>query len=158
METRSYHLAQLNVGRLRAPLDSPLVAGFVAQLDAINAAAERAPGFVWRMKDGDEEAGASLQPAADPRVVVNMSVWLSLEHLREYVYSGDHLRPLRDRAEWFEKWDGPSFVLWWIPRSSRPRAEQGFARLKYLRLHGPTPRAFAFKDHYPPPSCEASLR
>ncbi|HEV2706608.1 MAG TPA: DUF3291 domain-containing protein [Pyrinomonadaceae bacterium] len=151
METRTYHLAQLNVARLRAPLDSPLVAGFVSQLDAINAAAERAAGFVWRMKSDD--AGASRLPVADPRIVVNISVWQTLEDLRAYVYQGEHLRPLRERAEWFEKWDdGPSLVLWWIARDTLPRVSQAFARLKYLRLHGATPRAFTFKEHFPPPT------
>lgn len=151
MQARVYHLAQLNVARLKAPIDSPLVAGFVAQLDAINAAAERAHGFVWRMKS-DNYAVASPS-SSDPRLVVNMSVWQTLEDLRAYVYKGEHLRPLRDRAEWFEMWDeGPSLVLWWIARGTHPRLEQGLARLKYLRLHGPTPRAFTFREHFAAPT------
>jgi len=45
-----YHLAQVNIAHMRAPLDDPLMAGFVAQLETINALADASPGFIWRLQ------------------------------------------------------------------------------------------------------------
>lgn len=149
MERLEYDLAQLNVARLRAPLEDPSVAGFVSQLDAVYAAAESAHGFVWRLRA--EDGTALMRASPDSRLIVTMSVWESIDALHDYVYDGVHHAPLRNRAEWFEKLDGPSLVLWWVPRGTRPRVEQGMARLKYLARNGPTPLAFTFKDCFPPP-------
>jgi hypothetical protein len=84
-----YHLAQINIARLIAPLDDPKIAGFVSQLEPINSVADRAPGFVWRLKS---ELGNATDIAYndDPFVIVNMSVWESIESLREYAYKSDH--------------------------------------------------------------------
>lgn len=150
MEKRPFYLAQLNVARAKAPLDSPLMAGFASQLESIYAVAERAEGFVWRLR-ADDARTLALVSAGDPRIFVTLSVWESIEALHTYVYSSEHSAPLRNRAEWFEKPDGPSLVLWWIPHGSLPRVEQGMARLKYLQRHGPSPFAFTFKDWFPPP-------
>lgn len=150
MEKRPFYLAQLNVARARAPLDSPLMAGFASQLEAIYAVAERAEGFIWRLRADDGSSLARL-PAGDPRIFVTLSVWESIEALHTYVYESEHSAPLRNRAEWFEKPDGPNLVLWWMARDSLPRVEQGMARLKYLQRHGPSPFAFTFKDWFPPP-------
>lgn len=152
MEKQGFHLAQLNVARLKAPLDSPLMADFVSQLEAIYSVAERAEGFIWRLKADDLNSSAfGIRPAGDQRLVVTMSVWESLEALHDYVYRSAHQEPLRNRAEWFEKPEGPSVVLWWTPQGTVPRVEQGMARLKYLQRRGPTTFAFTFKDSFPPP-------
>jgi hypothetical protein len=145
-----YNLAQLSVARMRAPLDSPLMQGFVSQLEPIYAVAEQACGFVWRLRMEDDSA-ALMRVADDPRIIVTMSVWESIEALHEYVYRSAHMNPLQQREKWFEKLEGPSLVLWWIPQNSLPRVEQGMARLKYLQRHGPTPFAFTFKEQFPPP-------
>jgi uncharacterized protein DUF3291 len=150
MERRQYYLAQLNVARMRAALDAPLMAGFLAQLEAIYQVAERAEGFVWRLR-ADDGTAAVVRPAGDARLIVTMSVWESIGALHAYVYRSEHSGPLRQRAEWFERADGPSLVLWWIPQAERPRVEQGLARLKYLKRHGPTAWAFTFKEWFPPP-------
>jgi hypothetical protein len=155
MEQPRYYLAQLNIARMRAPLDDPLMAGFVARLDAINAAADRARGFVWRLQADDGNA-TSIRADGDPRILVNMSVWQSIDALHDYVYRSDHLDPFRRRAEWFERLDGPSLVLWWIPHDSRPGVEQGMARLRHLQRHGPTAHAFTFKARFPPPESAES--
>ena len=149
MEKHPFYLAQLNIARLKAPLDSPQIAGFVSQLESIYKVAESAEGFVWRLKA--DESAFGISPSGDSQLVVTMSVWESFEALQSYVYRSAHQDPLRSRAEWFEKMDGPNLVLWWIPSDTLPRVEQGMARLKYLKRHGPTAFAFTFKDSFPPP-------
>jgi hypothetical protein len=149
MEPSDFQLAQLNVARARWPIDDPSMAGFVALLEDVYAAAERAEGFVWRLRAQDLPAGVRVP--SDPRLFVTLSVWESIRALHDYVYRGDHRDSLRRRAEWFEPAEGPAAVLWWIPRGTLPRPEQGLARIKYLQRNGPTPRAFTFKDWFPPP-------
>ncbi|MDQ3907893.1 MAG: DUF3291 domain-containing protein [Acidobacteriota bacterium] len=148
METQGFQLAQFNVARLLAPLEDPRVSGFVSQLETIYAAAESAPGFVWRMKLDD---APTLRSPTDQLLLVTLSVWESVEALRAFVYRGAHAGPLRRRAEWFEKLEGNSVVLWWVRRGTLPRVEQGFARLKFLRRNGPTAKAFTFDEPFPLP-------
>lgn len=146
-----YHLAQVNVGRLRAPVDDPLIADFVAQLDEVNALADSSPGFVWRLQD--ESGNATAVPAFDdPQMIINMSVWDSLEALRAYTYRSDHTRVLARRREWFEKMDRPHFALWWIPAGTLPSIADAKQRLELLAARGPGPDAFTFRDHFPPPA------
>src|SRR5689334_10396994 len=95
-----FHLAQLNLGRPRAALDSPQMADFMAGLQAINALADRSPGFVWRLRDADADDATALRPYG-PDLMVNMSVWESVEALRTFVYRSVHLEPMRRRREWF---------------------------------------------------------
>lgn len=151
MVKRPFYLAQLNVARARAPIDSPVMLGFASQLESIYAATERAEGFVWRLRADDAQRLGHLAAAEDPRMFVTLSVWESVEALRAYVYASQHKAPLQNRAEWFDKHDGPNLVLWWIRRGSLPRVEQGLGRLKYLQRHGPSPLAFTFKDWFPGP-------
>jgi len=115
-----YHLAQINIGRLVAPIDDPRIAGFVSQLAPINALADSAPGFVWRLQS--ESGNATDIPFSDdPTVMLNMSVWESIEALRDFTYASRHTAPLKDRAKWFEKMDKPHYCLWWVPDGiSRP--------------------------------------
>jgi len=107
------HLAQINISRLSAPLDDPQIAGFVAQLEPINALADSAPGFVWRLKS-DSGNATDIAYSDDPFVIVNMSVWKSIEKLREFAYRSDHVKVFRDRAKWFEKSAKPNYCLWWV--------------------------------------------
>jgi hypothetical protein len=146
----SFHLAQVNIGRLLAPIDDPLIADFVAQLDAVNALADASPGFIWRLKD--ESGNATAIPAFDdPRMIINMSVWESLEALRDYAYRSDHSKVLTRRREWFEKLDWPHLALWWLPAGTLPTVEEAKRRLQILAERGPTPDAFTFRDRFPVP-------
>ncbi len=145
----SVHLAQVNVGRLRAPIDDPLIAGFVAQLDTINALAEASPGFIWRLKDESGNA-TTITAFDDPRMIINMSVWESLEALRAYVYRSDHTQVLARRREWFEKMDGPHMALWWIPAGTLPSVDDAKRCLEMLAARGPTAAAFTFRDRFTP--------
>jgi hypothetical protein len=124
------HLAQINIGRLMAPLDDPMIAGFVAQLDPINALADAAPGFVWRLQSASGNA-TELAYNDDSFAIVNMSVWTSAEALRNYVYTSRHIDAFRDRARWFEKMDKPHYCLWWIPAGHIATVSEGRERLEH---------------------------
>ena len=99
----AYLLAQVNVARLVAPIDSPALAGFVARLDEVNALAEGAPGFVWRLKDDVTNNATAVPMYDDDKIIVNMSVWVSIEALRAFTYSGAHLEVYKQRRQWFSR-------------------------------------------------------
>jgi hypothetical protein len=149
----SYQLAQINVARLIAPIDNPKIAEFVAQLEPINSLADAAPGFVWRLKS---ESGNATDIAYndDPFIIVNMSVWESIQALRDFAYRSDHVRVFRDRIKWFEKMDQPNYCLWWIPASHIPKVAEGRERLEHYQRHGATPYAFWFSQQFPAPADE----
>jgi heme-degrading monooxygenase HmoA len=149
----AYHLAQLNIARLAAPLDSPRLAGFVARLAEINALAEAAPGFVWRFQTEDGDATA-LRPYDDDRILVNFSVWESPEALHHFVYRTAHAEVMRRRREWFEAPDEPFLVLWWVPAGHQPTVAEAVARLALLRTRGPSPEAFGYRTPFPPPGSD----
>ena len=154
MKPNRFHLAQANIARMRAPLDSPIMEGFRSQLDRINAIADSSPGFVWRLQT-DEGNATAIRAYEDDRILFNMSVWESLEALRDYVYRSDHAGPLRSRREWFELLDGPILVLWWIPAGAIPTVPEARERLDHLRRHGPTAEAFTFRDQFAAPRSAA---
>jgi hypothetical protein len=145
-----YQLAQLNIGRLRAPVDSPLVAEFMEALDTINALAEASPGFVWRLQTEDGNATA-VRPYEDDGILVNLSVWASVEALSDFVYHSHHTSYLRRRSEWFERMTQSIVVLWWVPAGHRPTIEEAVARLDDLRANGPSPSAFTFRHRHAAP-------
>jgi Domain of unknown function (DUF3291) len=149
MTDRPWHLAQLNVGRLVAPLESETVAGFVAALEPINALADEHPGFVWRLQTDAGDA-TSIRPTDDDLFLINMSVWSSLEALRAFVYTTAHVQVLRQRREWFEELATSHLVLWWVPTGHTPTVEEALARLERLRRDGPTPAAFTFRSPFEP--------
>jgi hypothetical protein len=147
MHNRTYHIAQINVARLIAPIDNPKILDFVANLDQINSIAESYKGFVWRLKD-DSGNATSMKIFEDPLIIVNMSVWETIEDLFDYTYSSDHIDVFRRRGEWFEKHESQHLALWWIPSNSTPSAEDGKEKLQYINDHGPTPFAFTFKKRF----------
>jgi len=146
-----WQLAQLNVGVLQAPLDSPQLEDFIANLEQVNAIADGSPGFVWRLRDAGGNNATGLRPRG-PDLLVNMSVWETLESLRAFVYrTGPHLDMLRRRREFFRPLDDAHQVLWWIPRGHIPDLDEALSRLDLLRRDGPGPAAFTFREPYPPP-------
>ncbi len=145
-----HHLAQLNVGRVRAPLEDPLMAEFVASLQPVNALADASPGFVWRLQTEDGDATA-FRVFDDERMMINMSVWETFETLYEFVYRSAHLEVFRQRRHWFETPTAPHMVLWWIPRGHIPTIEEAKSRLEHLRAHGPSATAFTLKRRFPAP-------
>lgn len=147
-------LAQVNVARLVAPLDDPVLADFVAALDPINAAADGAPGFVWRLQTEEGNATAvhafTWDVAGNAGVIVNMSVWTDIEHLRAFVYGEMHRHVLRRRRDWFERMREAWMACWWVPCDHRPTTDEAEARVLHLRTHGPTPHAFTLRNSYSP--------
>lgn len=145
----NYELAQLNIARLAAPLDSPQLADFVANLDRINALAEQSPGYVWRLETEDGNA-TTLRPFGDD-YLVNMSVWKDVESLHHYVYKSAHVDIMRRRKEWFERMREVYTVLWWVPAGHRPTIAEAKTKLEVLRAKGPSDEAFTFKKPFPQP-------
>lgn len=144
-----HQIAQVNIARAKAPLDTPLLAEFVAALEPVNALADDSPGFVWRLQDSDGDA-TSIRPFPDDLMIVNMSVWESIEALWGFVYGGGHLEVMRRRREWFSRIEGHQ-VLWWVPAGHPPAVEEALDRLELLSERGPTPEAFTFKRRFPAP-------
>lgn len=144
-----HQLAQLNVARLKAPLDFPAMADFVDNLDHINALADESPGFVWRLQTEDGDATA-LRPFGED-MIVNMSVWEDVASLHDFVYRSAHIDILRRRREWFERTADAYTVLWWVPEGHLPFVEEAAERLKHLRRNGADPYAFGFRKTFPPP-------
>jgi hypothetical protein len=149
-ERPGHQLAQINVARLLAPLDSPQSADFVAALAPVNALADASAGFVWRFQT-DEGDATAVHPGGDPLLIVNLSVWAGLEQLRSFAFGGVHVGVLRRRRAWFEKPAEEPTALWWVPAGDRPAVTQAMARLAFLRTHGPTPTAFTFRSPFPAP-------
>lgn len=148
---QAYELAEVNIARLLEPLDSPRLKDFVAWLEPVNALADAAPGFVWRLVgDGGDDATA-LRILDDDWLIVNASVWAGPQHLRDFVYSDGHRAVLRRRREWFEKLGEAVTALWWVPAGHRPTVAEDQERLVHLREHGPTAHAFGLHDEFPPP-------
>ncbi len=143
-------MAQCNIARLRAPLDSPVLAGFVAALEPINSLADRRPGFVWRLQTENGDATA-IRPFDDDMLMINMSVWESVEALAEFTYGTPHRDVMRGRRQWFERLDDAYLVLWWVPAGAVPTVAEARERLETLRRLGPSPEAFTFRSPFPSP-------
>ena len=144
-----YHLAQINVGTLKAPMDAPETAGFANNLDRINALADASPGFVWRLV-GEGGNATDILMFDSPLMLLNMSVWTDIDSLAAYVYRTAHRDVMRQRAQWFEKVE-VYMCLWWVPAGHIPTPAEAIARLETLRRFGPTPDAFTFREPFPPP-------
>jgi hypothetical protein len=149
-DPRAWQLAQLNIAALLEPLDAPGLADFVAALEPVNALADAAPGFVWRLQTADGDATA-VRGFGDDRIIVNLSVWESLHALADFVYGGDHLDVMRRRRQWFEPMDRAYTVLWWVPAGHFPTVEEAQQRLELLQTEGAGPQAFTFRTAFPPP-------
>ncbi|MBI1198849.1 MAG: DUF3291 domain-containing protein [Phenylobacterium sp.] len=150
-----YHLAQINVGRLRAPVDHPMIADFKDNLGRINALADEQPGFVWRLV-GDGGDATDIQPRPeDPLFAINMSVWTDIDALAAFAYRSAHREIMRRRREWFEHTD-TYMCLWWVPAGHRPTVEEGMAKLALFEQLGPTAEAFSFKVPFSAPDGQSA--
>ncbi len=143
------HLAELNIARAHHAMDAPQMAEFVNAIAAVNEAADNSPGFVWRLQD---ESGNATNIAAfdDPRMLVNLSVWESVEELRDFLFKTMHRDYLKRKKEWFGKMDEAYFVMWWVPEGHRPTLEEALERLTHLRNEGESAYAFSFRSNFKP--------
>jgi Domain of unknown function (DUF3291) len=140
-----HHLAEINIGRIRYDLDDPRMADFTNNLALVNGIAERSAGFIWRYVDESGNA-TDTRPYADPRIIVNFSVWENVEALERYVFQTVHKHFYGRRADWFEPIKGPAVALWWVPVGHRPSLEEAVARLAHLERHGPSDEAFNWEN------------
>ncbi|WP_432134086.1 MULTISPECIES: DUF3291 domain-containing protein [unclassified Streptomyces] len=152
-EAAALELAQVNIARLKFPLDSPELKDFVDSLDPVNADADAAEGFVWRLQSEEGDA-TDIRIFGDDWLVVNMSVWRDTDALTAYMYQGRHREMLARRREWFERAAEAMVALWWVPAGHRPTVAEAEARLLHLRTHGPSPYAFTLRASFPPQGAE----
>ena len=153
-----WQLAQVNIGRLREPLDSPQLTAFVEALGPVNAAADRADGFVWRLQTEQGDATAvkafTWDAGGSAGIIINMSVWSDVERLTAFVLGDLHRAILRRRREFFAKMAEAYLACWWVPEGHRPTTDEAEERVLYLRANGPTPFAFTLRHHFPPPGAQ----
>jgi len=143
------HLAQFNIGRLRAPMTDPIIDDFRNNLDRVNALAEASPGFVWRLQD-DSGNATNIKLFEDELEIVNLTVWTSIEALADFTYRSGHTEFLRRRRDFFEAPTEAILCLWWIPEGTIPSVDEAIARLSHLREHGPTATSFTFRHRFEP--------
>ena len=137
------HLAQLNIGRIVAPIDDPRMAGFANNLDRINALAERSEGFVWRLTGAGNDA-TDITWTDDPLLIPNLSVWTTVDALSTFVFHTIHKQFYGRRAAWFAPMDRPHFVMWWVPAGHLPTLDDALDRLDALTRDGDGPSAFGW--------------
>lgn len=144
------HLAQLNIGEVLFPTGDPRMAGFTDRIDVVNALADRADGFIWRMVDdtSDTDGALDLRLPGAADTLVNMSVWRDVESLYQYVYKTAHAKVMRDRADWFVPLKTRHMVLWWVPEGHIPDLTEARDKLEHLKANGPTPHAFDFDSPF----------
>ena len=152
-----WHLAQINVARLRAPIDDPVIADFKANLDRINRLGDSSPGFVWRLQTEDGDATDFHPIDDDELIIVNLTVWESIEALADYVFRSEHRDFLRRRREWFERYGSAYLAMWWVPAGHLPTIDEAIDRLDRLERDGPTGDAFTFARRFAPPGSDTEL-
>ena len=137
------HLAELNIGKFKYPTTDSRMAGFMDNLDRVNAIAERSPGFVWRLK-GDNNNATDFRVGDD--MAVNLSVWETPEALQHYVFKTVHVQFYTNRAEWFGLMEKPHMVFWWVQKGHRPTLDEAYARLQDFEKNGSSDRAFGWAE------------
>ena len=146
MQPHGTHLAELNIGRLVAPIDDPRVAEFMNALDSVNGLGKRMPGFVWMMEGSGEPGTGNTESkiGGDPQFIANLTVWENVETLENFVWNTLHRRFYERRHEWFEVLGLMQFVMWWVPAGHHPSLDEALARLEHLKMHGDRDHAFGW--------------
>ncbi len=137
------HLAELNIGKFKYPVSDPRMAGFMDNLDRVNAIAERSPGFVWRLK-GDNNNATEFRVGDD--MAVNLSVWADAKSLEDYVFKTVHVQFYKKRAAWFDLMEKPHMVFWWVKEGHRPTLGEAHERLQHFEAHGASTFAFGWAE------------
>ncbi|NOJ14286.1 DUF3291 domain-containing protein [Vibrio splendidus] len=140
-------LAQLNIALAKYPLDAPEIKEFIDNLELVNGIAESSEGFVWRLKDESGDA-TNIQAFDDPNMIVNMSVWDSVDSLKNFMFRTHHRDFMRRKGDWFHRLPEDTYVLWWIEADHIPTLEEAIERLEHLREIGDSPYAFTFKTNF----------
>ncbi len=142
-----YNLAQVNIAKMLAPIDDPIIPDFVNNLDRINTLAEESDGFVWRLKDVEDNATA-IQAFEDDTLIINMSVWKNMASLFQFTYKSNHVEIFSRRKEWFSRIKDMHMVFWFVPVGHIPTPKEARERLEFVNKHGETPYAFTFKNKF----------
>ncbi|WP_328968535.1 DUF3291 domain-containing protein [Streptomyces sp. NBC_00239] len=151
----AFQLAQVNIGRIKYPTDAPEFKDFMDGLEPVNAVADRADGFVWRLQSESGDA-TDYRVLDDDKMMINMSVWRDADSLTAFMYQGLHRELLARRREWFEHLKEAVTALWWVPAGHRPTVAEAEQRVLHLREHGPTPHSFTLRTSFPPPAAAES--
>ena len=141
------HLAQFNIAKMKGLINSPVMKEFNDNLPVINAIADNADGFIWRLQEENGDA-TGFNPYDDPYLLVNMSVWADFECLKDYIMKTGHIEFLKRRYEWFEKIETPNHVMWYVEQDHTPSLEEAKERLAYITKHGDTPHAFSIRQYF----------
>ena len=148
-----WRIAQVNVGKLVAPLDDPRIDDFRNALERINLLGEAQPGFVWRAKGAGFDA-TDCRVFDDPDILINATVWESIEHLAAFAYRTDHREFVRRRHDWFAPATEAFQAIWWVPVGHIPTLDECVERLTHIRAYGPTAYAFDFRTRFDAPAEE----
>ena len=140
-------LAQLNIATAKYSLDSPQLKEFVDNLDVVNKTAEGSAGFIWRLQDESGDA-TNIQVFSDPNTIVNMSIWESVDDLKNFMFRTHHRDFMRRKNDWFQRVAEDTYVLWWVDNGYIPTLDEAKLRLEYLRRNGDSPYAFTFKTNF----------
>lgn len=146
-----YQIAEINIARMKGVnIDDPIMKEFVDNLEKVNAVAESSEGFVWRLKDESNNA-TSINPYNDEQVIINISVWESIETLEKFIYKTFHTEFLRRRKEWFQTFGKAYTAMWWLPAGQYPTMEDAVAKLGELQKNGASTSVFDFKNKFAAP-------
>lgn len=158
MRENNYQIAEINIARMKGVnINDPIMKEFVDNLNTVNAIAESSPGFVWRLKDDNNNA-TSINPYDDEQVIINVSVWESIEDLENFMYKTFHSEFLKRRKEWFQRFGKAYVAMWWVPSGQFPTIQQAVERLDYLEKFGATEKVFDFKTKFPMPTDKTSKK
>ncbi len=147
-----YFIAEINIAKMKGvDINDPIMKEFVENLDAVNQIAEKSEGFVWRLKDENNNA-TSLNPYNDETIIINVSVWKSIETLENFMYRTFHSDFLKRRKEWFLTYGSAHTAMWWIPEGHIPTMQEAVDKLCFLQTNGPSPNSFDFRHKFPAPS------
>ena len=144
-----YNLAQVNIAQMLAPIDDPVMSDFVNNLERINAIADDAEGFVWRLQ-GEADNALAIRAFEDNMLIINLSVWKDIDSLFNFTYNSDHISVLKRKKEWFDKMETMHMAFWYVPENHIPSPEEAKERLDYINKHGDTPYAFTFRAKFTP--------
>ena len=146
-----YHIAEINVARMKGVnIDDPIMNEFVENLESVNNLAESSEGFVWRLKDENNDA-TSFNPYKDEQIIINVSVWESIESLENFVFKTFHSDFLRRRKEWFKSYGKIHTAMWWVPKGNYPTVQEAVDKLDYLQKNGSSEIVFDYKNKFPEP-------
>ena len=112
--------------------------------------ADDSPGFIWRLKEEDSSLD-NVNPHEKEQIIINLSVWESVETLRLYVYETVHTDFLRRRKEWFQRYGKAQATMWWIQDDQLPTVKEGLAKLSHYENHGSSVLAFDFRNRFEKP-------